>query len=112
MFYVSQSLTDNLSAEAFYQLEWDQTVTDNCGTFFSQPDVISDGCSNNLRVLNKRSTIPAAALPTLGALGVDVNSEGVLVRRGRTVMHATAASSAWPCATTSNRWIPNSAPTS
>ena len=82
MFYVAQSLTDNLSAEAFYQLEWDQTVTDNCGTFFSQPDVISDGCSNNLRVLNKRSTIPAAALPTLGALGVDVNSEGVLVRRG------------------------------
>ena len=44
MFYVSQSLTDNLSAEAFYQLEWDQTVTDNCGTFFSQPDVVSDGC--------------------------------------------------------------------
>lgn len=82
MFYVSQSLTDNLSAEAFYQLEWDQTVTDNCGTFFSQPDVISDGCSNNLRVLNKRSTIPGAALPTLGALGVDVNNEGVLVRRG------------------------------
>ncbi|MBP1127823.1 MULTISPECIES: DUF1302 domain-containing protein [Pseudomonas] len=82
MFYVSQTLTDNLSAEAFYQLEWDQTVTDNCGTFFSQPDVISDGCSNNLRVLNKRSTIPGAALPTLNALGVDVNGEGVLVRRG------------------------------
>ncbi|KAB0521257.1 MULTISPECIES: DUF1302 domain-containing protein [Pseudomonas] len=82
MFYVSQTLTDNLSAEAFYQLEWDQTVTDNCGTFFSQPDVISDGCSDNLRVLNKRSTIPGAALPTLNALGVDVNNEGVLVRRG------------------------------
>ncbi|AQT92619.1 DUF1302 domain-containing protein [Pseudomonas azotoformans] len=82
MFYVSQTLTDNLSAEAFYQLEWDQTVTDNCGTFFSQPDVISDGCSDNLRVLNKRSTIPGAAFPTLNALGVDVNNEGVLVRRG------------------------------
>ncbi|MFB3302875.1 DUF1302 domain-containing protein [Pseudomonas sp. AMR01] len=82
MFYVSQTLTDNLSAEAFYQLEWDQTVVDNCGTFFSQPDVIADGCDNNLRVLNKRSTIPGAALPTLNALGVDVNSEGVLVRRG------------------------------
>ena len=82
MFYVSQTLTDNLSAEAFYQLEWDQTVVDNCGTFFSQPDVIADGCSNNLRVLNKRSTIPGAALPTLNALGVDVNSEGVMVRRG------------------------------
>lgn len=82
MFYVSQTLTDNLSAEAFYQLEWDQTVVDNCCTFFSQPDVIADGCSNNLRVLNKRSTIPGAALPTLNALGVDVNNEGVLVRRG------------------------------
>lgn len=82
MFYVSQTLTDNLSAEAFYQLEWDQTVVDNCGTFFSQPDVIADGCSNNLRVLNKRSTIPGAPLPTLNALGVDVNSEGVMVRRG------------------------------
>ncbi|NUT76400.1 DUF1302 domain-containing protein [Pseudomonas sp. C1C7] len=82
MFYVSQSLTDNLSADAFYQIEWDQTVVDNCGTFFSQPDIVADGCTNNLRVLNSRSTIPAAALPTLTALGVDANSEGVLVRRG------------------------------
>ncbi|MDZ5435739.1 DUF1302 domain-containing protein [Pseudomonas fluorescens] len=82
MFYVSQSLTDNLSADAFYQIEWDQTVVDNCGTFFSQPDIIADGCDNNLRVLNSRSTIPAAALPTLTALGVDANNEGVLVRRG------------------------------
>ncbi|WP_434579832.1 DUF1302 domain-containing protein [Pseudomonas sp. Z1-6] len=82
MFYVSQSLTDNLSAEAFYQIEWDQTVVDNCGTVFSQPDVIADGCDDNLRVLNKRSRIPAAALPTLTALGVNVNEEGVLVRRG------------------------------
>lgn len=82
MFYISQALTENLSAEAFYQLEWDQTVTDNCGTFFSQPDIISDGCDNNLRVLSKRSTINPAAFPTLNALGVDVNNEGVLVRRG------------------------------
>lgn len=82
MFYVSQTLTDNLSAEAFYQLEWDQTVTDNCGTFFSQPDVISDGCNNNLRVLNSRRTLTPAQLAGLGAFGVDVNNEGVLVRRG------------------------------
>jgi hypothetical protein len=52
MFYVSQSLTDNLSAEGFYQIEWDQTVVDNCGTFFSQPDVIADGCDDNLRCWN------------------------------------------------------------
>lgn len=82
MFYVSQSLTDNLSAEAFYQLEWDQTVVDNCGTFFSQPDIVADGCDSNLRVLNKRSQIPAIALGPLAANGVNVDEEGVLVRRG------------------------------
>ncbi|HEX5844373.1 MAG TPA: DUF1302 family protein, partial [Pseudomonas sp.] len=47
MFYVSQSLTENLSMETFYQLEWDQTVVDNCGTFFAQPDIVADGCDNN-----------------------------------------------------------------
>ena len=81
MFYVSQSLTDNLSAELFYQLEWDQTVVDNCGTFFSQPDVYADGCDNNLRLLNSSRSIPGAALPLLTANGVDINQEGVLVRR-------------------------------
>ena len=97
MFYLSQSITDNLSAEGFYQLEWDQTVTDNCGTFFSQPDVISDGCSNNLAVLRTRNGLngalagaglPAglrtAALNTIGARGVTFGNpdEGVIVRRG------------------------------
>ncbi len=81
MFYVSQSLTDNLSAEAFYQIEWDQTVIDNCGTFFSQADIAADGCDDNLRVLNKRSTLSAPALAGLAAFGVDVNEEGVRVAR-------------------------------
>ncbi|ALI02329.1 DUF1302 domain-containing protein [Pseudomonas sp. FW306-02-F02-AA] len=83
MFYISQSLTENLSAQAFYQIGWDQTVVDNCGTFFSQPDIIANGCTDNLRVLNKRSTIPAVALGPLAANGVNVNEEGVLVRRGQ-----------------------------
>ncbi|QXI37754.1 DUF1302 domain-containing protein [Pseudomonas xantholysinigenes] len=85
MFYISQSLTDNLSAEAFYQIEWDQTVVDNCGTFFSQPDIIADGCTNNLRVLNSSRTLnalPAAARGVLAANNVNYNEEGVLVRRG------------------------------
>ncbi|MFV9656040.1 DUF1302 domain-containing protein [Pseudomonas sp. NY15366] len=81
MFYVSQSLTENLSAEAFYQLEWDQTVVDNCGTFFSQADIAADGCDDNLRVLNKRSTLSGAALTGLANFGVDVNEEGVRVAR-------------------------------
>ncbi|HDS1709236.1 MULTISPECIES: DUF1302 domain-containing protein [Pseudomonas] len=82
MFYISQSLTDNLSAEAFYQIEWDQTVVDNCGTFFSQPDIIADGCSDNLRVLNSSRALSPQALAGLSAFGVDVNSEGVKVPRG------------------------------
>ena len=49
MFYVAQSLTENLSAEVFYQLEWDQTVVDNCGTFFGV-DPLSDGCTDRFAV--------------------------------------------------------------
>ena len=82
MFFVQQSLTENLSAEAFYQLEWDQTVVDNCGTFFAQPDIAADGCNNNLRLLRQRSALSAGALAALGNFGVDVDEEGVLVPRG------------------------------
>ncbi|MFP6862013.1 DUF1302 domain-containing protein, partial [Pseudomonas sp.] len=87
MFYVSQSLTENLSVEAFYQLEWDQTVTDNCGTFFAQPDIIADGCTDNLRVLNNNPAVGAATNNALvnvfgrPDLVIDQNSEGVLVPR-------------------------------
>ncbi|WLH80267.1 DUF1302 domain-containing protein [Pseudomonas sp. FP2335] len=92
MFYLSQSVTDNLSVDGFYQLEWDQTVVDNCGTFFSQPDVIADGCDNNLAVLRTRqglsNALPApfrnAAFGALAAQGVNFGSpdEGAIVRRG------------------------------
>lgn len=50
MFYLSQGLSENLSAELFYQLEWDQTVVDNCGTFFSSVDFVADGCTQGLSV--------------------------------------------------------------
>lgn len=83
MFYMSQSITQNLSAEGFYQIDWQKTVTDNCGTFFSQPDIVTTGCDDNLRVLNKRSTIPLpnVILPLLENNGVNINEEGVLVAR-------------------------------
>ena len=91
MFYVSQSLTENLSAEAFYQLEWDQTVADNCGTFFSQADIVADGCDQNLNVLANPSPAQLAAINgNINALnagfGRDVatlspTSEGVIVPR-------------------------------
>ncbi|ROL90219.1 DUF1302 domain-containing protein [Pseudomonas chlororaphis] len=49
MLYVSQGLSDNLSAEAFYQLTWQKTVLDNCGTFFGS-DVAAKGCDTGMAV--------------------------------------------------------------
>lgn len=82
MFYVSQSLTENLSAEAFYQLEWDQTVVDNCGTFFSQADVVADGCDSNLNLLNPAVMPIINSIPALAALAPDFTDEGFTVPRG------------------------------
>ncbi|MNZ55313.1 hypothetical protein D3C78_732370 [compost metagenome] len=47
MFYVSQGLAENLTAEAFYQLQWEKTIVDNCGTFFSA-DAVQQGCNDRL----------------------------------------------------------------
>jgi hypothetical protein len=44
MFYTSIGLTADLSLEAFYQLEWEATRSDPCGTFFSTTDFAADGC--------------------------------------------------------------------
>src|SRR5471032_1909734 len=83
MFYMNQSLTDNLSAEGFYQIGWDSTVTDNCGTFFSQPDVIANGCDTNLAVLSTQANLnrafAAAGLPAAarGAIQNSLAQQGV-----------------------------------
>ncbi|GAA6136242.1 DUF1302 domain-containing protein [Oceaniserpentilla sp. 4NH20-0058] len=45
MIYANLGLTDSLSVEAFYQLEWQETVGDGCGTYFSTSDVSSEGCN-------------------------------------------------------------------
>ncbi|MCC8345098.1 DUF1302 domain-containing protein [Pseudomonas stutzeri] len=79
MFYVSQSLSDRLSMEAFYQLEWDQTIADNCGTFFSGADVVQDGCDTNYNVLRSFSPAEQALFRNFG---VTVTEEGLLVPRG------------------------------
>ncbi|SEL01258.1 Protein of unknown function [Atopomonas hussainii] len=90
MFYVSQSLTDNLSAEFFYQLDWEQTVVDNCGTFFAQADIFADGCDQNLAVLSNSSAALNAINGALNATGGGAYvataspwNEGVVVPRGK-----------------------------
>ena len=38
-------ITQSLSVETFYQLEWERTVIDGCGTYFSQTDPAAQGCN-------------------------------------------------------------------
>ncbi|MEB0043467.1 MULTISPECIES: DUF1302 domain-containing protein [unclassified Pseudomonas] len=83
MFYLSQSITENLSAEGFYQIGWDNTVVDNCGTFFSQPDVIAKGCDSNLAVLSTQNNLNRAftnaglPAPLRGAIQNSLAQQGV-----------------------------------
>ncbi len=45
MLTISTSPTDALTFEAFYQIEWEKTVIDGCGTYFSTADVAATGCN-------------------------------------------------------------------
>lgn len=42
--YASIGVTDDVTLEMFYQLEWEKTRIDPCGTFFSTVDFVADGC--------------------------------------------------------------------
>jgi hypothetical protein len=44
MIYTSIGISSDVSLEAFYQLEWEKTRPDPCGTLFSTTDFTSDGC--------------------------------------------------------------------
>ena len=46
MAFANIGLTDNLSAEAFYQLQFQESVLPGCGTYFSTNDYVSDGCDS------------------------------------------------------------------
>ncbi len=43
--FADLGVTEDLSLEAFYQLEWLPTVIDGCGTFFSTIDGVAKGCN-------------------------------------------------------------------
>src|SRR5699024_3276991 len=95
MFYVSQSLTDQLSMEAFYQIGWKQTVVDHCGTFFSSADVAADSCNAKYHILNSALNngllkgidglvalgVPWA--PSIESLGINYTSEGLMIPCGK-----------------------------
>ncbi|KZY39283.1 peptide ABC transporter substrate-binding protein [Oleiphilus sp. HI0081] len=44
MLYGSLGLTDDITIEAFIQLEYEPSRIDDCGTYFSTNDYVADGC--------------------------------------------------------------------
>ncbi len=46
MAFANVGLTDDLSMEAFYQLEFQETVVPGCGTYFSTSDTAAPGCNS------------------------------------------------------------------
>ncbi|TDF83880.1 DUF1302 domain-containing protein [Pseudomonas sp. H9] len=81
MFYLSQGLSEYVTAEGFYQLEWDKTVVDNCGTFFGS-DPIAQGCDDRL-VAAGRDLAPGVATNTGGPAAVAAGRDNVYVPRAK-----------------------------
>ncbi|MGM0451040.1 MAG: DUF1302 domain-containing protein [Pseudomonadota bacterium] len=44
MLYASAGVTNNLTVEGYFQTKWEPFEIEDCGTFFSTVDVVSDGC--------------------------------------------------------------------
>lgn len=51
MAFASLTLTDNVSVEGFYQIEWEPTAIDGCGTYFSTNDFAAQGC-DGIRIIS------------------------------------------------------------
>lgn len=79
MLFVSQGLTDQLTVEGFYQLQWEQTVLDNCGTFFGV-DVAANGCTKGYTV-GSPAIAPLQPIAAAFGQGFEVSREGVIVQR-------------------------------
>lgn len=63
--YGSVGLTNALSLEAFMLFDWRETELPNCGTFFSQSDLVGPGCGAGFVPSGMESSFPGAELFTL-----------------------------------------------
>jgi hypothetical protein len=48
MLYGNLGLGAGWSVEAYYQIKWEKTVIDGCGTYFSTLDFVAEGCNSLL----------------------------------------------------------------
>lgn len=62
MLYASLGITDNLTAEAFYQFDWDNSEADDAGTYYSTDDAFAGQGANRILVNMEGSS--AAGLAT------------------------------------------------
>lgn len=69
MLYASLGLTDNLTAEAFYEFDWDYSEADDVGTYYSTDDAFAGLGANRILVDLTGSSL-ATANPGLGGLSV------------------------------------------
>lgn len=86
MLYVSQSLTENLNVEGFYQLQWKPYALPNCGTFFGA-DPVPKGCDRNLNA-GLADIAPLEPIAANAGLGFDIldrrmSNEGVILPRDK-----------------------------
>ncbi|TVP83426.1 MAG: DUF1302 family protein, partial [Thioalkalivibrio sp.] len=69
MLWAAHDLTDRLSVEGVWMLEWDKTRIDPAGTFFSSNDFLSPGGENVFAGFGRRkdlSTPPTNPVPNFG----------------------------------------------
>lgn len=62
MAYMNLGLTENLSMEAFYQLEFQETIIPGCGTYFSTNDYAPEGCDTVILTSESLAGLSDAAL--------------------------------------------------
>ena len=79
LLYVSQGLADNITAEGFYQLQWDKSVVDNCGTFFGN-DGVPQGCDDRL-VIAGLDLPPGVAKNTGGLAAIAAGTDDAFIPR-------------------------------
>ncbi len=60
MLFGNLAITDNFSTEAFYQLRFEPTAIDGCGTYFSTVDYVAEGC-NTLTLGSAAATVSPPA---------------------------------------------------
>lgn len=67
--YTSLGLTDNLSLEAFYQFEFEETRAPDCGTFFNTIDLVGENCYGGYYAFGFESGQTNSLISLLGGLG-------------------------------------------